>query len=82
MGNCEEGYSGNLCNHCESDYYKSFSNECIECHDLTLTYILLTINVVVGVGLLSIVVYTVIKTSNDNSSIISIYLRILINFIQ
>lgn len=80
QGDCEEGYKGNLCQSCDSDYVRSGSNECSECVSKTQNTMIL-----IGIALLIILVEVImirssIRNAYEPKSLFSVYFKILVNY--
>jgi hypothetical protein len=81
-GNCEIGYTGNLCESCQNGYSRTNKYECALCPDqdintVRLVFIALAVAILVG-----IMVSTTIKSAVRAKSLSSIYIKILMNYLQ
>lgn len=48
LGNCEEGYQGNLCHHCSENFSRRFDRLCYECPEENWNLIIIaTLGVVI-----------------------------------
>jgi len=81
-GNCATGYYGNLCNGCLSGFSRLNQHECGLCPSF-VTNLLRTIGVGCAFLLaLVIIVATAIKSAYRTSSYFSIYMKVLLNYLQ
>jgi len=81
-GDCATGYTGNLCESCQNGYSRSSKYECARCPDqdintVRLVFIALAVAILVG-----IMVSTTIKSAVRTKSLSSIYIKILMNYLQ
>ncbi|CAG9330649.1 unnamed protein product [Blepharisma stoltei] len=80
-GICSAGCKGNLCQACEIGYSYSSSNVCAVC-DNSWTIIKICF-IILGVALaLAILVRTTIISAYEPTSVMSIYLKIFVNYLQ
>ena len=82
LGKCADGYFGNLCNGCRSGYTRQGSTECGKCPPVYQNAIRVT---GIGIGVfvvLIIVIRTVINSAKKLRSYFSIFIKILLNYIQ
>ncbi|CAG9322000.1 unnamed protein product [Blepharisma stoltei] len=81
-GNCLEGYTGNLCHSCSEDYAKITKNQCEKCQSLPIVIIK---TCAIGIGYI-IVCWIMVKMSKKSAykpkSLTSVYIKILVNYIQ
>lgn len=82
QGKCADGYFGNLCNGCISGFSRQSTTECAKCPPVYQNAIRVT-----GIGLgifiaLIIIVRTAINSAKKVRSYYSIFIKILLNYIQ
>jgi len=81
-GNCATGYFGNLCNGCLPGFSRLNQVECARCPSFTVNLIR-----TIGVGIafliaLILIVATAIRSAYQSSSYFSIYIKVLLNYLQ
>ncbi|OMJ89221.1 hypothetical protein SteCoe_8700 [Stentor coeruleus] len=80
--NCLEGYKSNLCQSCDKGYSRSGDNMCNKCLDynksIPILIAWLIFNIVIIVG----VTATSINDAFKNESVVSIYFKIFMNYLQ
>ena len=82
IGKCAEGYFGNLCNGCTSGFSRQSSSECAKCPPLYQNSIRIT-GIAVGIFIaLIIIIRTAINSAKKPRSYYSIFIKILLNYIQ
>ncbi|CAG9322004.1 unnamed protein product [Blepharisma stoltei] len=81
-GNCEEGYTGNLCQSCEKWYAKIAKNQCAKCQSLAIITVK-AIGICLGYVILCCIIIRISKNSAYKPKLLtSVYIKILINYIQ
>lgn len=81
IGNCEEGYEGNLCHHCSDNFSRRFDRLCFECPEEGLNNVLLIIIVVVLIIIFAFMINSGIKCAYTPKSILSVYLKVAWNYL-
>lgn len=82
VGACATGYTGNLCNTCETSYSRTAKNTCQACPDPEVNGVRiggLTIGVVI---LIVFLVRSTMSSALRPRELASVYLRILMNYLQ
>ena len=83
VGNCVNGYHGELCNVCDLGYSKSSSSQrCSLCSSLVSTVILFVLLFLGLVVALTIIVRQTIRAAKEKKNFLNVYLRILFNHMQ
>jgi len=81
-GNCAAGYTGNLCQSCLKGYSRTNKYECGRCPEQTINIVrLVFIGLAVAI-LVGVMVSTTIKSAQKTKSLSSIYIKILMNYLQ
>mmetsp|Transcript_6815 Transcript_6815/g.12317 ORF Transcript_6815/g.12317 Transcript_6815/m.12317 type:complete len:2246 (-) Transcript_6815:168-6905(-) len=80
-GDCNEGYEGNLCDNCAEGYTK-FGNLCNSCPDKVLNYSILSVIVFGMISFNVVLVWFSIRAVYKQDSSLSIYFKILLNYIH
>ena len=82
FGNCEEGYTGHMCQSCKNGYSRSSENTCGVCPEPAVNVIrLLGIGIGVFIGC-CFLVKTTISSAHYPKALHSIYIKIFTNYIQ
>lgn len=81
-GLCAKGYRSNLCNGCSSGYSQSGQASCLECNEYAYTVLILTAYAIAYSAIVSMLIYQNLKTVFKPKSLLSVYLRVLVNYIQ
>ena len=82
VGDCEEGYEGNMCQTCALDYHRSGKVWCQRCPSLASS-VASTIGFILAVVLFStIIVFASIKSASKPKALHSVYLKMLMNYLQ
>ncbi|CAG9320644.1 unnamed protein product [Blepharisma stoltei] len=83
IGICAEGYRGNKCQPCDFGYSSSGRNKCEKCPSDQDTNAAKIIFIFTAAAIsLTCIVYFSLKTAYEPKSTISVYFRILINYLQ
>jgi hypothetical protein len=81
-GECEEGYYGNLCNGCLSGYSRQNQNQCLPCPSIVINIVRLA-GISTGVLIaLVVIIRTAINAARRSRSYYSIYIKIMLNYLQ
>jgi hypothetical protein len=81
-GECEEGYTGNMCQPCENGYFHSLDDQCTKCLDDRAT-IMMSIGISSGIFLYCFfMVRATLIASYTAKSLNSMYIKIFTNYLQ
>ncbi|CAG9321390.1 unnamed protein product [Blepharisma stoltei] len=81
-GLCQAGYKGNMCQSCQSGYSRANNNKCKECPSFVKN-LAITIAICVALSALAfIMVLTTIKSAFKPKKLTSIYIKIMLNYLQ
>ena len=81
-GVCEEGYYGNLCTGCLSQYSQASRNYCGPCPDRAVNIVQTTaISISFVLGVCGIIKFSLISAQKQKSSL-SVFLKIFVNYLQ
>ena len=81
-GECQQGYYGNLCNGCLSEFSRQNQNECLPCPSFTINTIRMG-GIAIGVFIaLIVIVKTAINSAKKQRSYYSIFIKIMLNYLQ
>jgi predicted outer membrane repeat protein len=81
-GLCESGYGGVMCQVCSSGYSKTNGEQCAKCPDEASNYVVLACIGVFSLTVAVFLVFMTIKSVYKPKSLLSIYLKILLNYVQ
>ena len=81
-GLCADGYAGNLCQTCGSGYSCTGRFQCAKCPGLTSNIALTILILIAAVLVVAVIVYTAIRSAQKPRSLIAIYLKIFMNYLQ
>jgi len=81
-GLCAEGYTGNLCNTCGSTYSAQGSGICSLCPGFTSNIIMTAFLVMAALAMFALIVYISIRGAQRPRSELSIFLKIMLNYMQ
>jgi hypothetical protein len=82
LGDCAASYTGNLCAGCESGYSMISSYVCAECGPEAGSILLTCAFVLAYILLIYSICKTSIKSAYTKKSIFSVYLKLLLNYVQ
>ena len=82
QGVCAEGYTGTLCQSCEPDFSHSNKNTCSKCPSLPLNISRLSLILLSVLVIIAILVWSTLRSAQRPAAIHSIYLKILMNYLQ
>ena len=82
LGECQVGYTGVFCQSCEHGYSKTVSSVCSKCPDDSNNKVTAVILISILISICVIMVKTTLKSAFTLKSLHSIYIKILINYIQ
>eukprot|EP00361_Fabrea_salina_P007450 CAMPEP_0202436818 /NCGR_PEP_ID=MMETSP1345-20130828/26245_1 /ASSEMBLY_ACC=CAM_ASM_000843 /TAXON_ID=342563 /ORGANISM="Fabrea Fabrea salina" /LENGTH=1731 /DNA_ID=CAMNT_0049050339 /DNA_START=6 /DNA_END=5201 /DNA_ORIENTATION=+ len=82
LGNCAEGYTGNMCQACKSGYSRTSENVCSPCPEPGTNFTILALILLLVVGLSVAMVITTLRSAYKPKSLQSIYIKIFTNYIQ
>lgn len=81
-GECAGGYYGNMCNGCLPGYSRQNQNQCLPCPSLVVNIVRLT-GISIGVLIaLIVIIRTSINAARRTRSYYSIYIKIMLNYLQ
>jgi len=81
-GNCDTGYTGILCHHCQDNYSRSFGETCLECPDEAISNIIL-VAIIIGVSIIFLLlIRSLIQSAYTEKSLLSVYIKIMLNYIS
>ena len=81
-GECADGYYGNLCNGCLSGYSRQNQNQCLPCPSIVVNIVRLA-GISLGVLIaLVVIIRTAINAARRSRSYYSIYIKIMLNYLQ
>jgi len=81
-GLCASGYSGNLCQSCIKGYSRTGRYQCGKCPGLTSNIAITSLIVIVALLVVALIVFTAIRSAQRPRSLIAIYLKIFMNYLQ
>ena len=82
QGVCAQGYKGNLCQSCAEDYSRTGLNRCGLCPSNDVNIVRLVFVTAAMIILLSLMVWTTLRSSLGPKAIHSILIKILVNYFQ
>jgi len=82
LGNCAEGYTGNMCQACKSGYSRTSENVCSPCPEPETNFTILVLILLLVAGLSVAMVITTLRSAYKPKSLQSIYIKIFTNYIQ
>jgi len=82
LGQCAEGYTGPLCQSCKPDFSHSSKNSCSKCPSLSLNVMRLGLILLAAVCILTLLVWSTLRSAHRPAALHSIYLKILMNYLQ
>jgi len=82
VGACGTGYTGNLCNTCVTDYSRTAKNTCQACPDPAVNGVRIAGLTVAVVILIVFLVKSTMSSALRPRELASVYLRILMNYLQ
>lgn len=81
-GLCAQGYTGNLCQQCQQEYSSTGRHQCSKCPQLVSNIVLTVIISLLALALVALIVWTAIKSAMRPQSLIAIYAKIFMNYLQ
>jgi hypothetical protein len=81
-GLCANGYFGNLCQSCIKSYSRSGRYQCAKCPGLTSNIAITSLIVIVALLIVALIIFTAIRSAQRPRSLIAIYLKIFMNYLQ
>jgi len=81
-GLCAEGYSGNLCQQCVSDYSRTGRFQCTKCPNKVSNIAISSLLILAALIVLALVVWTAINSALKPQSLIATYIKIFTNYLQ
>jgi hypothetical protein len=81
-GLCAEGYSGNLCQVCQSDYSRTGRSNCALCPGKTANIFVSSLIIIVALSGIALIVLLAIRGATKPRSLMAIYFKIFLNYLQ
>jgi predicted outer membrane repeat protein len=81
-GLCATGYGGNLCQKCQSGYSSTGRHLCSKCPSLVSNITLTILISLLALALVALIVWTAVKSAMRPQSLIAVYLKIFMNYLQ
>ena len=78
---CANNFKGTLCTNCKSSFYKTKDFDCKKCPKLAKNIILLLLLLILTIGVFVLFIYSSLKGGKSKKSVVSTYLKILLNHI-
>lgn len=81
-GLCAEGYFGNLCQQCLTDYSRTGRFQCTKCPNKASNISISTLIIIAALIVLALIVWTAINSALKPQSLIATYIKIFTNYLQ